>query len=113
MREVIRDSRATLQVSLGEGFGLPALESLALGVPVIVAADIPSVAMIEPLGQCRIAAANPESIREAVLGLLDDEVHRRKCEEIRRLALPCWADFGGRLAAWVEVQLCRTKQMAS
>jgi glycosyltransferase involved in cell wall biosynthesis len=102
-----------LQVSLAEGFGLPALESLALGVPVIVAADIPSVAMIEPLGQCRIAAANTESIREAVLSLLDDEVHRRKCEEIPRLALPRWADFGGRLAAWVEAQLGSAKRKAS
>jgi glycosyltransferase involved in cell wall biosynthesis len=41
MRELIRGARAVLMPSFTEGFGLPVLESLALGTPVI-ASDIPA-----------------------------------------------------------------------
>ena len=40
MRELIRDARALLMPSFTEGFGLPVVEALALGTPVI-ASDIP------------------------------------------------------------------------
>ncbi len=107
VREQIRASRATIfpTLSEGEGFGLPPLESLSLGVPVIVSGDVPSLAGLPDLGQVRLAVPNAASIRAAVLTLLDDSIHRRKCDEIPRLTLPRWADLARQMAAWVEGEM--------
>jgi glycosyltransferase involved in cell wall biosynthesis len=101
VRELILGSRATLFLSRGEGFGIPPLESLALGVPVIVSADVPSLACIEPLGQVRLASPDADAVRAAVRSFLDDDLARRKTEEIRGLRLPTWAGLARDLAAWI------------
>jgi glycosyltransferase involved in cell wall biosynthesis len=98
---VIRGSRATLFPSLGEGFGLPPLESLALGVPVIVASQVPSLGLIAPGGQVRLDRPDAQGIRAAVLDMLDDATARRKCQEITGLSLPRWADLGRACADWL------------
>jgi glycosyltransferase involved in cell wall biosynthesis len=100
--EVIRSSRATIYPSWGEGFGLPPLESLALGVPVIVSADIPSTSMVEPLGQVRLARPDAASIEEAVRQMLRADFARARHEEIRGLRLPRWSDLGGVVSGWVR-----------
>jgi glycosyltransferase involved in cell wall biosynthesis len=102
VRRLIRDSRATLFASQAEGFGLPPLESLALGVPVIVSDGLPSLAPLEAHGQVRLPQPDAPSIRRAVLDLLDDRFARRKYEEIRGLNLPTWADLSRRLGQWIE-----------
>jgi glycosyltransferase involved in cell wall biosynthesis len=102
VRHLIRGSRATIFASQAEGFGLPPLESLALGVPVIVSEGLPSIAMIEPPGQVRLAQPDAAGIRQAVLDMLDDTFARRKYEEIRGLNLPTWADLSRRLGQWIE-----------
>jgi glycosyltransferase involved in cell wall biosynthesis len=102
VRDVIIDSRATLFVSEGEGFGIPPLESLALGVPVIAFAGVPSLAAVEAHGQIRLPRPDRESIRQAVLEFLDDDLARRKREEIRRLQFPTWADLSWNTAGWLE-----------
>jgi glycosyltransferase involved in cell wall biosynthesis len=99
---LVRQCRATVYPSLGEGFGLPPLESLALGVPVIVSAALPGIQMIEPSGQVRLAAPEPESIRQAVLALLDDTTARRLHDEIEQLRLPTWEGMARHLAGWVN-----------
>src|SRR5262249_10185498 len=91
VRDLIRDSRATVCPSLGEGYGIPPLESLALGVPVIATASIPSLGMISPHGQVRLAEPDSGSIRRAVRELLDDDFARRKYREIAALRLPSWS----------------------
>lgn len=102
VRTLVRSSRATLYASHAEGFGLPPLESLALGVPVIVSGNLPSVQMIEPWGQVRLSVSDSRSVEQAVRSLLDDEVCRQKTEEIRKLRLPRWADLGREMAEWVR-----------
>jgi glycosyltransferase involved in cell wall biosynthesis len=104
LRELIRGSRATIFASLGEGFGIPPLESLALGVPVIVTSDIPSIQLIEPYGQVRIHKPDVESIKRAVLQFLDDGFARKKTEEIRLLQLPSWSQTGQSIVDWVLQQ---------
>jgi glycosyltransferase involved in cell wall biosynthesis len=101
VRELIRSCRATLYPSRGEGFGLPPLESLALGVPVAVSAGVPSLAALEPLGQVRLDPPDAGAVAAAVRALLDDDFCRARCEEIRSLRLPRWADLGREVAAWV------------
>ncbi len=102
VREQIRGSRATLFPSLLEGFGIPPLESLALGVPVIVSEGIPSIAMIEPLGQIRLSPPDSPAIQRAVRDMLDDDFARQKHEEIRQLRLPTWSELVRRLPEWIE-----------
>jgi glycosyltransferase involved in cell wall biosynthesis len=105
LRTLIRGSRATIFPSRAEGFGLPPLESLALGIPVIVSESIPSVAMLEPLGQVRVHAPTAEAIRRGVLDMCDDTFAASKHEEIRRLRLPRWSELGPQLGQWIVAEL--------
>jgi glycosyltransferase involved in cell wall biosynthesis len=100
--EVIRGSRATIYPAICEGYGLPPVESLALGVPVIVTESLPSAAMLPPDGQVRLAIPNAEQIREAVLAMLDGDFARRTTEAIGRLRLPTWSDLAKGVAHWIE-----------
>jgi glycosyltransferase involved in cell wall biosynthesis len=102
VRDVIRGSRATLFVSRAEGFGIPPLESLALGVPVIVYAGVPSLGAVEGHGQLRLANPDAAAVREAVRAFLDDGFARRKSEEILRLRLPTWDGMARDMAGWIE-----------
>lgn len=102
VRDLIRDSRATLFPSLAEGYGIPPLESLALGVPVIVTERIPSIGMLEPLGQVRLTQPDSAGIQRAVLEMLDDDFARRKYEEIGPLRLPTWGEMVRPLPEWIE-----------
>jgi glycosyltransferase involved in cell wall biosynthesis len=91
LRDIIVGSRATLYASEAEGFGLPPLESLALGVPVIASARLPSLRAIADLGQIRLSQVTVESLVAAIKEMLHDEVAAAKCAEISRLPLPTWA----------------------
>jgi glycosyltransferase involved in cell wall biosynthesis len=105
VKEIIRESRSTIFASLAEGFGLPPLESLALGVPAIVSDSLPSVAMIDPLGQIRLRDATAPAIKQAVLKMLDDGFARQKAAEIRRLRLPTWTGMVREIQEWMEHEL--------
>lgn len=100
--ETIRGSRATIYPALYEGYGLPPVESLALGVPVIVTGSLPSVAMLGSEGQLRLASPTAEQIGQALRLMLDDSFAVRKTEEIRRLRLPTWSAMAERLALWID-----------
>ena len=62
LRGLVRDARALAYVPLAEGFGLPPVEALALGTPVVASATTPSVAtnpeavLVEPTDVESIAA---------------------------------------------------------
>ncbi len=105
VRDVILKSRASIYLSQHEGFGLPPVESLALGKPVIVSPSIPSIDMIPPWGQIRIADVTPETIQVAVLELLDDDRARAKTEEIASLDLLTWNAVSQSYANWIEQTL--------
>lgn len=95
-REVIASSRATIYASEMEGFGLPPLESLALGVPVIASKRLPSLSVVPDLGQIRLSQVSVASIVDAVTAMLDDTFAAQKYREISQLEVPTWsglADF--------------------
>ncbi len=68
--------------SVYEGFGLPVLEAMASGTPVVAAA---TTALPETCGgAARLTEPEPEAIRDALAGLLADEAERGRLRELGR-----------------------------
>jgi glycosyltransferase involved in cell wall biosynthesis len=107
--DIVACSRAVVFPSHVEGYGLPPLESLALGVPVIVSAALPSIRMLPPAGQVRIEEPTAAAIEVAVQRMLDDDFARARTREIEQLKLPTWQDFVGKLANWIHAELASAK----
>lgn len=102
LRGLMQNARATIYLSLAEGFGSPPVESLALGTPCIVSAIIPSVLDMQPNGQVRIAPNDGSALLKAVRRLMDDTVVRALQDEIETLALPTWQGFVDGVASMIE-----------
>ncbi len=101
VRAALAAARAMLFPSEGEGFGIPPMEALHAGIPVIVSAQLPALHGLPGLGQIRLPAIDPESIAAAVRTLLDDAEARRLWREAAQLQVPTWRDFAHAVAAWV------------
>ncbi len=87
--------------SMAEGFGLPLLESLWLGVPCICS-NLPSYAAIAPHGGCRVVSG-PVEMEETWNSWLSDP---SLLEEVTREAgggtLPLWADTAESIIGWMK-----------
>ncbi|TNB93594.1 glycosyltransferase family 4 protein [Pseudomonas jessenii] len=91
LAQLLAGARALIFPSLYEGFGLPVLEAMASGTPVVLtrASAMPEVAgdagnYIEP--------DNADDLRDALIRLLDDQVHWQACREagLQRARLFSW-----------------------
>lgn len=91
LAQLLAGARALIFPSLYEGFGLPVLEAMASGTPVVLtrASAMPEVAgdagnYIEP--------DNADGLRDALIRLLDDQVHWQACREagLQRARLFSW-----------------------
>jgi glycosyltransferase involved in cell wall biosynthesis len=100
IRGCVEQSRATIYISAAEGYGLPPVESLWIGTPVIASATIPS---LERLGSHGIHYVEPLSVvnlRRAVLEFMDDHYANRKTVETADLNLPTWPSFTEETLRW-------------
>lgn len=97
---LLAGARATIYVSEAEGFGLPPVESLHAGIPVIVHDGLPSVAELPPGGLRRISQVTAEAVAAAVLALVDDAACEALWAEAAEVATPTWRAFAGLAAAW-------------
>lgn len=97
---VLCKARATIFASEAEGYGLPPIESLAAGIPVIASDKIPSLAVLPPDGQIRLLDPTVEAIAEAVLTLQPDAAARRLWREAAALQVSDWSDFAAHTAEW-------------
>lgn len=95
-------ARATIFASELEGFGLPPIESLHAGVPVIAPGTIPSLQSLAGRGHFELPAATVPHLRAAMTALLDDTVAARLWHDTATLALPGWADFASAVATWCD-----------
>jgi glycosyltransferase involved in cell wall biosynthesis len=102
IRSLMRRARACLYLSEIEGYGLPPVESLYAGIPVIVPRGLPSTSALPNRGQIRLTTLTPETIAEAVEALNDTRTAARLWAEAATLQLPGWADFAGETARWLS-----------
>lgn len=101
IRKEIINSRCTIYPSENEGFGLPPLESLSLGTPVIVGNHIPSVENLPDKGIIKLKEINHETLYTAIIQILDNQFAQKKYEEIKSLQLLKWKDFGLKIQTWL------------
>lgn len=100
IRTHIEQSRATIYVSTAEGYGLPPVESLWLGTPVIASVTIPSLKTLTSAGIHYVEPLNVDNLRQAVFAFLDDAYANQKTEETANLSLPTWRFFTQELLHW-------------
>lgn len=101
LANLLDHARALLMPSFAEGFGLPVLEAMARGTPVI-ASDIPVFREITQAIPCLIAPDDMVAWRRAILNHLTDsparEAQRRKLADF---APPSWADHIASVRRWL------------
>ena len=100
IRSCIEQSRATIYVSSVEGYGLPPVESLWLGTPVIASKASPSLNRLGSAGVHYVEPLTADNIRQAVIAFLDNGYANRKVEEAVQLNLPTWRSFTEEVLYW-------------
>lgn len=102
MRDVLEAARATFYLSEFEGFGIPPLESLHAGVPVVVQQDTPSIAGLPPDGQIRLGQVTRDGVATSLMRLEDDAEMAQLWSGAARLSLQTWRQAVERIAAWTN-----------
>ncbi|HEX4169519.1 MAG TPA: glycosyltransferase [Bryobacteraceae bacterium] len=100
IRQHIEQSRATIYISTAEGYGLPPVESLWVGTPVIASKMIPSLKSLAPKGIRFVEPLNLLNLRRVVLEFLDDTYAAQAVEETKSLNLPTWHSFTQEVLRW-------------
>jgi glycosyltransferase involved in cell wall biosynthesis len=102
VREELRRARGMLFPSIGEGFGIPPMEALHAGIPVVVSSGLPAISGLTSEGQIRLEEVTPATVAAAVTRLARDDAAAGLWREAATLRLPGWADFARRMASWVQ-----------
>lgn len=102
VRDIVIGSRATIFASELEGFGLPPLESLSLGVPVVAFEGLPSLESLADRGQLRLSKVSVDTLSDAMHTLLDDAAAARLRQEAAELNVLGWAGYCAALAGTLD-----------
>lgn len=95
-------ARATIYIPEHEGFGLPPVESLFVGIPVIATEAMPSLSMLPTDGQIRIARPEAHLVADAVEQLANDDYAEALWLSASQVQLSTWRDFAAATARWIE-----------
>ena len=71
LSEIYRRARAFAYVPLTEGYGLPPLEAMLVGVPTVVSDEVPSVRDLGAVGPAPARIVDPLDIDDIAGGLAD------------------------------------------
>ena len=95
-------ARALLMPSFTEGFGLPVIEALQLGTPVI-ASDLPVFREIAGDIPAFLEPGDAKAWRRAIESLVDGESERaRQVSAMRSYRTPIWTDHFAIVDSWLE-----------
>lgn len=92
---------AMLFPSEGEGYGLPPLEALAVGCPVVVAENLPSLEALPSAGQIRLRAVTVDTLASAVETLANADSNSAYRQAVGELRLPTWKQFARDVGEWI------------
>jgi glycosyltransferase involved in cell wall biosynthesis len=100
---LVRGAMAFVYPSLYEGFGLPVLEAMAQGIPVLTS-NVGATREVADGAALLVDPASPSSIREGLLRLLKDEVLRRQLSQLglERAATFAWERTAAETLAVIE-----------
>ena len=105
VRDALSVATAALFLSEAEGYGLPAVEALAAGCPIIVSSSLPALENLPALGQLRLDAVSVDTVAEAVRQAAEPDFNARLRQEVSTLRLPTWRETAARLAQWIRITL--------
>jgi glycosyltransferase involved in cell wall biosynthesis len=100
---LLAGSRSLVYPSLYEGFGLPVVEALAAGVPVLTS-EVSSLPEVAGDAALLVDPRDVEAIADGMRRLVEDETLRRRLAEAgpRRAAKFTWKDTAARTAAAIR-----------
>ena len=101
LRDSIIKSRCTIYASENEGFGLPPLESLSLGTPVIVGNHIPSIENLTEDGMIKLREINHSILEQAISQMTNNSFAKEKQIKTKDLNIPKWTDLGKKVEEWL------------
>ncbi len=87
VKALMANARAFVFPSLAEGFGIPPLEAMAMGAPV-VCADIPVLREVNGDAALYVDPGDPLSIGRGIVAVLSDPAVRERLEGAARSRLP-------------------------
>jgi glycosyltransferase involved in cell wall biosynthesis len=102
VRDALRTARALVFPSEGEGYGIPPMEALHAGIPVIISKCLPAIAGQPGFGQVRLDGVTADHLMGAVRDLLDDTKGRALWQEAAQMPAFTWSDFARLAAEWVQ-----------
>jgi glycosyltransferase involved in cell wall biosynthesis len=101
LRDSIINSRCTIYASENEGFGLPPLESLSLGTPVIVGNHIPSIENLTEDGMIKLREINHNTLEQAISQMTNNSFAKETQIKTKDLNIPKWTDLGKKINEWL------------
>jgi len=101
LRDSIIKSRCTIYASENEGFGLPPLESLSLGTPVIVGNHIPSIENLTEDGMIKLREISHSTLEQAISQMTNNSFAKEKQIKTKDLNIPKWTDLGKKVEEWL------------
>ncbi len=113
VRRELENARATVYLSVAEGYGLPPMESLWLGTPVIASLAVPSLQRLGSAGVHYVDPLRPEVLRRAVLDFLEDRYAAKKAAEAAEVELPTWSGFAEQVFEWCTEPAVRSNLAAA
>jgi len=103
--DALSGSTALLYLSEAEGYGLPPMEALSVGCPVIVGEGLPALEGLAHDGQIRLQRVSEQPVLAAVEMLADTIVNAQFRTAIHQLALPTWERFAHDVERWVASRI--------
>lgn len=101
LRILLRNARALLMPSFAEGYGLPIVEALTLGTPVI-AADIPVFREVSQGAATFLSPTNGDAWGEAILARSDPLGAGDHDPSVSGFAPPSWASYFSNIEAFLD-----------
>jgi glycosyltransferase involved in cell wall biosynthesis len=99
--DVFSRSSAIVFIPHAEGYGLPAVEALAAGCPVIASPDLPALEDLSDDGQLRLETVSAEGVASAIEFLAEPSANEACRRATKQLRLPTWRQFAVEVEDWI------------